>query len=120
MCYLLFCFFFKQKTAYEVRISDWSSDVCSSDLNSRIPLVRSSSELVVQRTGDEVLTPRRKRTSLGRRRAASRRVRTAREGSAVPNSSQSQPCPRDPQRSEERRVGKEGVGRGRSRWCPYH
>src|SRR3546814_3437938 len=27
-----FFFFFKQKTAYEVRISDWSSDVCSSDL----------------------------------------------------------------------------------------
>src|SRR3546814_13252576 len=30
-CYLYF-FFFKQKTAYEMRISDWSSDVCSSDL----------------------------------------------------------------------------------------
>src|SRR3546814_18290789 len=30
MCYCLF--FFKQKTAYEMRISDWSSDVCSSDL----------------------------------------------------------------------------------------
>src|SRR3546814_9244058 len=33
--YLLIClvfFFFKQKTAYEMRISDWSSDVCSSDL----------------------------------------------------------------------------------------
>src|SRR3546814_19825471 len=28
----LYFFFFKQKTAYEVRISDWSSDVCSSDL----------------------------------------------------------------------------------------
>src|SRR3546814_2576283 len=27
--------FFKQKTAYEMRISDWSSDVCSSDLNNR-------------------------------------------------------------------------------------
>src|SRR3546814_3837758 len=27
-----FLFFFKQKTAYEMRISDWSSDVCSSDL----------------------------------------------------------------------------------------
>src|SRR3546814_4001929 len=27
-----FMFFFKQKTAYEMRISDWSSDVCSSDL----------------------------------------------------------------------------------------
>src|SRR3546814_676575 len=30
--YLYFFFFFKQKTAYEMRISDWSSDVCSSDL----------------------------------------------------------------------------------------
>src|SRR3546814_19027692 len=29
---MLLFFFFKQKTAYEVRISDWSSDVCSSDL----------------------------------------------------------------------------------------
>src|SRR3546814_5280067 len=29
---MLFLFFFKQKTAYEMRISDWSSDVCSSDL----------------------------------------------------------------------------------------
>src|SRR3546814_3575421 len=31
MCVVFF--FFKQKTAYEMRISDWSSDVCSSDLN---------------------------------------------------------------------------------------
>src|SRR3546814_20908345 len=30
-CWMVF-FFFKQKTAYEMRISDWSSDVCSSDL----------------------------------------------------------------------------------------
>src|SRR3546814_6207345 len=29
----VFFFFFKQKTAYEMRISDWSSDVCSSDLS---------------------------------------------------------------------------------------
>src|SRR3546814_6880634 len=39
----MFCFFFfKQKTAYEVRISDWSSDVCSSDLRPKVsaePLV---------------------------------------------------------------------------------
>src|SRR3546814_14603599 len=33
---LCFLFFFKQKTAYEMRISDWSSDVCSSDLNDSI------------------------------------------------------------------------------------
>src|SRR3546814_5303528 len=32
MLYLYCFFFFKQKTAYEMRISDWSSDVCSSDL----------------------------------------------------------------------------------------
>src|SRR3546814_5510093 len=32
MYYCIFFFFFKQKTAYEMRISDWSSDVCSSDL----------------------------------------------------------------------------------------
>src|SRR3546814_21058587 len=32
--FVIFCvFFFKQKTAYEMRISDWSSDVCSSDLS---------------------------------------------------------------------------------------
>src|SRR3546814_1378508 len=44
-CYVLF-FFFKQKTAYEMRISDWSSDVCSSDLgsvatpNAEVPIPR--------------------------------------------------------------------------------
>src|SRR3546814_16830302 len=39
MWVLLFAFFFfKQKTAYEVRISDWSSDVCSSDLILYFPL----------------------------------------------------------------------------------
>src|SRR3546814_15177612 len=32
-CCVLYFFFFKQKTAYEMRISDWSSDVCSSDLD---------------------------------------------------------------------------------------
>src|SRR3546814_7697231 len=32
LCLFDFFFFFKQKTAYEMRISDWSSDVCSSDL----------------------------------------------------------------------------------------
>src|SRR3546814_4437851 len=32
-CFVYVFFFFKQKTAYEMRISDWSSDVCSSDLD---------------------------------------------------------------------------------------
>src|SRR3546814_9850888 len=39
-------FFFKQKTAYEMRISDWSSDVCSSDLHSLFPLRHGLSCLV--------------------------------------------------------------------------
>src|SRR3546814_1695572 len=45
ICYglnLVFFFFFKQKTAYEMRISDWSSDVCSSDLDEKEPVVGSS------------------------------------------------------------------------------
>src|SRR3546814_6880998 len=38
--WVVFCFFFfKQKTAYEMRISDWSSDVCSSDLHAGIGIV---------------------------------------------------------------------------------
>src|SRR3546814_3337557 len=38
MCVLfyVYVFFFKQKTAYEMRISDWSSDVCSSDLKAAL------------------------------------------------------------------------------------
>src|SRR3546814_6777076 len=35
LLFFVFGFFFKQKTAYELRISDWSSDVCSSDLFSQ-------------------------------------------------------------------------------------
>src|SRR3546814_18772016 len=37
-------FFFKQKTAYEMRIIDWSSDVCSSDLDAHEPRLRSGEE----------------------------------------------------------------------------
>src|SRR3546814_10174942 len=40
--YLVTVFFFKQKTAYEMRISDWSSDVCSSDLALRLHLCAST------------------------------------------------------------------------------
>src|SRR3546814_2217981 len=43
MC--VFFFFFKQKTAYEMRISDWSSDVCSSDLHGLLPHVRQARRL---------------------------------------------------------------------------
>src|SRR3546814_5394896 len=42
---ILFFFFFKQKTAYEMRISDWSSDVCSSDLSALARAGRASAGL---------------------------------------------------------------------------
>src|SRR3546814_9559235 len=46
--YMLLCyvfFFFKQKTAYEMRISDWSSDVCSSDLRIVLPPLQQAGDL---------------------------------------------------------------------------
>src|SRR3546814_4167207 len=47
--YLILCFFFfKQKTAYEMRISDWSSDVCSSDLRLDSGLVHHVTAVVDQ------------------------------------------------------------------------
>src|SRR3546814_9307985 len=48
-------FFFKQKTAYELRISDWSSDVCSSDLPADPfdrAFLQKSQQLDLQRQGD--------------------------------------------------------------------
>src|SRR3546814_4557391 len=53
-CFLFF-FFFKQKTAYEMRISDWSSDVCSSDLghHARVGLVGLQHDVEHGRDGTE-------------------------------------------------------------------
>src|SRR3546814_18869254 len=95
-------FFFKQKTAYEMRISDWSSDVCSSDLQlddeiTRLVDVNRDGEL----TADD-------RTILG---------------STLPNYTFSIANTVQYQnfsRSEERRVGKECVSTCRSRWSPYN
>src|SRR3546814_9509866 len=55
---MIFFFFFKQKTAYEMRISDWSSDVCSSDLRcgfsqSPVPSPGSAWRFVRDRTMDQ-------------------------------------------------------------------
>src|SRR3546814_19487865 len=96
-CNFMF-FFFKQKTAYEMRISDWSSDVCSSDLPS--PRTR--------RRTDPPRSPRW--TTAPRRRTRDPRPSARTCGRA------SRPSPR----SEERRVGKECVSTCRSRWSPYH
>src|SRR3546814_9481839 len=51
--FVFFVFFFKQKTAYEMRISDWSSDVCSSDLFARgIPENRPPDRSIWRTGGD--------------------------------------------------------------------
>src|SRR3546814_7736486 len=84
-------FFFKQKTAYELRISDWSSDVCSSDL----------AEISV---ANAALAEREARSE----RAAAD-LAAAEEAHIAAMA-----------RSEERRVGKECVSKCRSRWWPYH
>src|SRR3546814_14628589 len=52
MLFLVFFFFFKQKTAYEMRISDWSSDVCSSDLRSHRAEVEAGKAAQVDRRCD--------------------------------------------------------------------
>src|SRR3546814_13028448 len=53
-------FFFKQKTAYEMRISDWSSDVCSSDLASAAAAARARTQRACSRW-----SARRRRRSAG-------------------------------------------------------
>src|SRR3546814_10391247 len=90
-CIVLF-FFVKQKTAYEMRISDWSSDVCSSDLGG---------------LGDRVVDG-----DLLERRPDAIHRGPARRGVV--------PCLRELERSEERRVGKECGSTCRSRWSPEH
>src|SRR3546814_8998841 len=91
-------FFFKQKTAYEMRISDWSSDVCSSDLHQ---------QLVAQRALDQ----RGDHGCCSLPAAASLPSIVAMSCAAGLVGAS---------RSEERRVGKECVRTCRSRWSPYH
>src|SRR3546814_5910259 len=69
--FIYFLFFFKQKTAYEMRISDWSSDVCSSDLSQprSVPLVPCvPSEKPVRETSkhESAATPANENEQIGR------------------------------------------------------
>src|SRR3546814_7013382 len=99
-------FFVKQKTAYEMRISDWSSDVCSSDLaifrydqkaaiGGQVPAVGGDIDDAVHLAPQHCLIP------------ASAAAPCARES-------------RDRARSEERRVGKGCVIPCSSGWSPYN
>src|SRR3546814_6804504 len=184
----VFLFFFKQKTAYEMRISDWSSDVCSSDLlESDLRVFREGAsedgddflgceEAVaavagalaqnagsgegIERTGRGLERDVQFRCQhLGRQDGlADDPLQGPRAGGAAPQADARFPCARQRSvrglacrlflhsgddrlaekgadvaisppllgrlqrlfRSEERRVGKEGVSTCRSRWPPYH
>src|SRR3546814_3480828 len=112
-CYvLLFFFFFKQKTAYEMRISDWSSDVCSSDLR-EISLIAA-----VDMDPDETLPLIGRR--LGRIDRPQRTVSDEAGGAAHFRSAMNaRTAGPTSSRSEERRGGKECVSTCRTRWSPY-
>src|SRR3546814_12584902 len=108
-------FFFKQKTAYEMRISDWSSDVCSSDL-------RQAQAGALQPVG-EALTPLPKacRLRLDHRRRIDRIEVDAPFSHGIADEPVHFRRADEPHlRSEERRVGKECVSTCRSRWSPDH
>src|SRR3546814_3212026 len=110
-------FFFKQKTAYEMRISDWSSDVCSSDLmppNEKPQL--SSSEIALIKYWIEEQAPFDVSVSHFENHDKISAIITSLQ--EVPQ--QSWIPEQAVRRSEERRVGKEGVSTCRSRWWPYN
>src|SRR3546814_15112554 len=135
------CFFFKQKTAYEMRISDWSSDVCSSDLRiiARGPGDKTPVALH-NRAGiaDALLERRSARNQLAHQvltscsyisglkptsslSAASSTGRLIIDGCAIISAiALSASSPSRSARSEERRVGKEGGSPCGTRGSPYH
>src|SRR3546814_6371564 len=111
VCLVWCVFFFKQKTAYEMRISDWSSDVCSSDLEQSRGGARDACRCA------------------GRQGAAHRPALIPLADGVIAAVHPDRQCatrhgPRGAvvhaARSEERRVGKECVSTCRSRWSPYN
>src|SRR3546814_4443471 len=117
MILLLCFFFFKQKTAYEMRISDWSSDVCSSDLE-QTPPRPDKAERYIQHFGkrNEACVTYRDVDRLGNKLGAQM------PGVGPLKDNHARIAPQLPRklRSEERRVGKECVSTCRSRWSPSH
>src|SRR3546814_5965906 len=110
-------FFFKQKTAYEMRISDWSSDVCSSDLLPETKLSvttnnRPGDNAFISAVLDDTARAKYQGCKASWWDAAAGKMRVEESGIA--------PFKTLRQRSDERRVGKECVRTCRSRWATYH
>src|SRR3546814_9714181 len=107
MLYVVVFVFFKQKTAYEMRISDWSSDVCSSDLTDTALFENICSQRGATAQSETVRTICRGQYN---DRNAKGNSTHARNDQIISLRT----------RSEERRVGKECVSTCRSRWSPNH
>src|SRR3546814_3143229 len=103
------CFLCSQKTAYELRISDWSSDVCSSDLAEGRAVVL----LDHDRPGQHVLRAGPAHAALD---ADVRPVDQA--AAEIAQAAFDMQVELVEDRSDERRVGKECVSTCRSRWSP--
>src|SRR3546814_10971794 len=96
-----------------MRISDWSSDVCSSDLaDTAAENIEQQADVIDERAGtmtnEVVENAMENQAEALENRAEGVREMGERQGEAVDR------------RSEERRVGKECVSTGRSRWSAYH
>src|SRR3546814_8196538 len=106
-------FFFKQKTAYEMRISDWSSDVCSSDL----PASGGAGQ-ITHNDLDAYAARKSSVSTVSRGHGAVYAERS--DEHAVPVIGLRRKIAQKMQRSEERRLGQEGVSTCTFRWSPYH
>src|SRR3546814_1409743 len=106
---LIIIFFFKQKTAYDMRISDWSSDVCSSDLDLMGEHMADRIILLIAYDAEE-------RPVAGALHFLGADTLYGRYWGCLAEI----PYLHFELRSEERRVGKECVSTCRSRWSPYH
>src|SRR3546814_3803836 len=117
-------FFFKQKTAYDMRISDWSSDVCSSDL---LPDFADRPEQGRRTMPRQKAVEQPDTLDTGRQlRGEVTEDQIGKTGVAFDDAidfsdrlaTLAQLHGAELKRSEERRVGKEWVSTGRSRWSP--
>src|SRR3546814_11620999 len=105
-----------------MRISDWSSDVCSSDLKAAVadrPEVAGRRPIAAA-DGVRRIVGQRQAMPLGEGRDGGQIAALAREVHGKHGLNRAARLSRGAGRSEERRLGKEGVSRCGSRWCPYH
>src|SRR3546814_13759467 len=102
-----------------MRISDWSSDVCSSDLQQNL-LIEVANHLGYAPESIAVSLKTRKQVTLRGVIENGQKIVKCTRQKVTEQQQLSQESQQQRRRSEERRVGKECVSTCRSRWSPYH